>query len=249
MSLCLSGYATVEWLRTLCIQWLQENRASALEGTTFGPMRVVDGTVVKEPGQTGSQWRILYSLRLPSLVCDFFEFTAGSGEGNGESFNRVPVARHEFILVDAGYCSVAGIEYVWQRGADLLVRVNPQSFVAHSPCGERFALQTQLRSLSEADRRMAGCSPRPELHLLWPAMRGTEKRFRNPAGSSALTTQGKQETNEHQARDIRVFEIRAAVHDSFIWFCSRNPRRVSDALANRTSVLAAEEPYSTRPFT
>jgi len=59
--------------------------------------------------------------------------TATIGEGNGESLNRLPVVPHELILADAGYCSVAGMEYVHQRGADVLVRINPQSFVAFSP--------------------------------------------------------------------------------------------------------------------
>jgi hypothetical protein len=54
------------------------------------------------------QWRILYSIRLPSLVCDFFEVTATIGEGSGESLNRLPVGPPELILADAGYCSVAG---------------------------------------------------------------------------------------------------------------------------------------------
>jgi len=35
----------------------------------------------KSQGVTGSQWRILYSIRLPSLVCDFFEVTPTIGEG------------------------------------------------------------------------------------------------------------------------------------------------------------------------
>jgi len=52
--------------------------------------------------QDGSQWRILYSIRLPSLVCDFFEVTATMGEGSGESLNRLPVGPHELILADAG---------------------------------------------------------------------------------------------------------------------------------------------------
>ena len=65
-------------------------------------------------------------------MCDFFEVTATIGEGSGESLSRLPVGPHELILADAGYCSVAGIEYVWQQGADVLVRVNPQTFVAYS---------------------------------------------------------------------------------------------------------------------
>jgi hypothetical protein len=63
--------------------------------------------------------------------------------------NRLPVGPHELILADAGYCSAAGIEYVWQQGADVLVRVNPQSFVAYSAYGRRFSLLSRLRTLSK----------------------------------------------------------------------------------------------------
>jgi len=83
------------------------------------------------------------------LVCDFFEVTATIGEGCGESLNRLPVGPHELILADAGYCSVAGIEYVCQHGADVLVRVNPQSFVAYSAYGRRISLLPRLRTLSK----------------------------------------------------------------------------------------------------
>ncbi|MGA7765529.1 MAG: transposase [Candidatus Sulfotelmatobacter sp.] len=109
----------------------------------------MDGTIVREPGKTGSQWRILYSLKLPSLICDFFDVTATIGEGSGESLKRLPVGPHELILAYAGYCSIAGIEYVRQHGADVLVRVNPQSFVAYSAHGRRISLLPRLRTLSK----------------------------------------------------------------------------------------------------
>jgi hypothetical protein len=138
-----------QWLRFLCIALLREGEAPGSRNP-IGPVRIVDGTIVKEPGKTGSQWRILYSMQLPSLMCDFLEVTASDGAGNGESLNRLAVARHELILADAGYCSVAGIEYVQRKGADVLVRVNPQAFVAYSPQGVRFALLRRLRTLSQA---------------------------------------------------------------------------------------------------
>jgi hypothetical protein len=133
----------------LCIELLRENVAYHLAGPNSRTTRIVDGTIVREPGKTGSQWRILYSIRLPSLVCDFFEVTATLGEGSGESLNRLPVGPHELILADAGYCSVAGIAYVWQHGADVLVRVTPQSFVAYSAHGRRISLLPRLRTLSK----------------------------------------------------------------------------------------------------
>src|SRR5713226_2871901 len=78
-----------EWLRCLCIELLRENDACRIEEAISRTIRIVDGTIVREPGKTGSQWRILYSIRLPSLVCDFFEVTATIGEGSGESLNRL----------------------------------------------------------------------------------------------------------------------------------------------------------------
>lgn len=113
-----------EWLRFLCVELLREQFADPFPEGINSTVRIVDGTIVREPGKTGSQWRILYSIRLPSLECDFFEVTATIGEGSGESLSRLPVAPQELILADAGYCSVAGIEYIWQNGADVLVRVN-----------------------------------------------------------------------------------------------------------------------------
>ncbi len=138
-----------EWLRLMCIQLLRESGMCRLEESVSRTIRIVDGTIVKEPGKTGSQWRILYSIGLPSLVCDFFEVTSTIGEGSGESLNRLPVRPNELILADAGYCSVGGIEYVWQHGADVLVRVNTQSFVAYSSRGTRIALLPRLRTLSK----------------------------------------------------------------------------------------------------
>jgi hypothetical protein len=133
-----------EWLRLLCIELLRESVTYRREKGVSRTVRIRDGTIVKEPGKTGSQRRILYSIRVPSLVCDFFEVTATIGEGSGESLNRLPVNTRDLILADADNCSVAGIQYIWQHGADVLVRVNPQSFVAYSAHGRRISLLPRL---------------------------------------------------------------------------------------------------------
>jgi hypothetical protein len=43
---------------------LRENVAYRLEEATSRTLRIVDATIVKGPGKTGSQWRILYSIAL-----------------------------------------------------------------------------------------------------------------------------------------------------------------------------------------
>ena len=104
-----------DWLRGLCQQLLQETdqilRRPGLR------IRLVDGTLVKEPGPTGSQWRIHYSLQLPDLICDFFRITATEGEGTGESFTQFPVAAGDFVIGDRGYCTASGIEYLTEAKA------------------------------------------------------------------------------------------------------------------------------------
>jgi len=82
--------------------------------------------------------------------------TSTVGAGNGESLNRLPVASQELILAEAGYCSIAGIEHVQRRGADVLVRVNPQSFVAYSLHGRRISLLPRLRTLSNVGNTANG---------------------------------------------------------------------------------------------
>jgi hypothetical protein len=129
-----------EWLRLLCIELLRENVAYRLEKGISRTIRIVDGTIVREPGKTGANGGFC-------TVSD--EVTATIGEGSGESLNRLPVRPRELILADAGSCSVAGIEYVWQHSADVLVRVNPQNFVAYSAYGRRISLLPRLRTLAK----------------------------------------------------------------------------------------------------
>jgi hypothetical protein len=138
-----------EWLRRLCVDLLGETGVPMVANSNRRRLRIVDGTVVKEPGKTGSQWRILYSLQLPGLDCDFFDISATEGEGTGESFRRVPIEEQDLVLGDAAYWSTAGIEFVQSRGANVLVRVNPQTFVAYGPRGHRVGLLTRLRTIRE----------------------------------------------------------------------------------------------------
>jgi hypothetical protein len=97
-----------EWLRSLCRALLQESSVSVLERTP-GAVRILDVTVVKKPGKTGSQWRILYSLNLPSLIRDVFEVTSTIGEGNGEALNRLPVIPNELTWRMRGTAPSTGL--------------------------------------------------------------------------------------------------------------------------------------------
>src|SRR5574337_858606 len=141
-----------EWLRWLCTELVVENGVQMPGSSGDGIVRLVDGTIVKEPGRTGSQWRILYSLRLPDLYCDFFQVTPTVGAGTGETFARIPVSPRDLMLGDAGYCSPASVGSVVERGGNVLVRINPQSLPLQRASGETFDLLSSLQQLREADQ-------------------------------------------------------------------------------------------------
>lgn len=110
------------------------------------PIRVVDASTVSEPGSTGTNWRIHYVLRLPSLTCDFFEVTDPSG---GETYKRVPIQPGDLILGDRGYCHRKGVAHVLDAGGDVIVRLNGSSFPVLDAEGSPLNLLTVLRTLVE----------------------------------------------------------------------------------------------------
>ena len=107
-------------------------------------MRAVDATTVKEPGKSGSLWRIHYSVRLPSLACDYFKLTETEGPGTGNRCGSSRSARGDYLLADRGYSTAAGIGYVAQAGGRVTVRVNTGTWgsrrrrASHSICWRRF---------------------------------------------------------------------------------------------------------------
>src|ERR1017187_662297 len=135
------------WLRHLCRQLWQEGGVGLQPALGGLAVRVLDATVVREPGPTGSQWRIHYSLRLPSLECDSFELTPTHGQGSAERFGHFVFQPGELVLADAGYCHAAGIAAVVRQQADVCVRLNPHALPLWNESGEPFALLERLARL------------------------------------------------------------------------------------------------------
>ena len=95
------------WLRALCVELFRE-RGLELSASAGLQVRAIDATTVKEPGKTGSLWRVHYSVCLPSLACDFFKLTETQGAGTGESFVHFPIRAGDYLLADRGYSTTAG---------------------------------------------------------------------------------------------------------------------------------------------
>ena len=144
------------WLQALCCRLLDE-QATLSQPVTGHCLRLIDATLVQEPGPTGSTWRIHYSLLWPRLTCDYFELTPSQGKGNGESLTHFPVQAGDHLLADRGYSNYASIQHVAAHGAVVTVRLNPQSVRLLDAQQRLFALQQKLHSLTKTNQ--VGCWP------------------------------------------------------------------------------------------
>ena len=107
-------------------------------------LRIIDATNIQEPGSTGTDWRLHYSIRLPELTCDHYELTDDQG---GEKLGRYVFAPEELVLVDRGYSHRAGVAQVMDSGAQVLVRWNPGLFPLQDAAGQPLQLLPRLRAL------------------------------------------------------------------------------------------------------
>lgn len=140
------------WLQSLCLCLLEERGVRARKAPRGWRVRALDGSLVKEPGRTGSQWRIHYSLQLPSMRCDHLQVTAVNGRGVGEQIDRFPARAGDLILADRGMCNSLGISALVRKGAQVIVRVNTGSLPLYSLRGARFDLLAHLDSVTEAGK-------------------------------------------------------------------------------------------------
>jgi Transposase DDE domain len=135
------------WLRELARRMFEASRFSRAAGRAPDGyrLRAVDATTVEEPGATGTDWRVHFSISLPELACDFYELTDVKGS---ETYQRLPVAKGDIILGDRGYCHRAGVAHVVRAGGDVIVRLHSTAFpLLHADGRTAFALLPHLRTL------------------------------------------------------------------------------------------------------
>ncbi|MDE0203321.1 MAG: IS4 family transposase [Rhodospirillaceae bacterium] len=135
------------WLHGLCVALFRERGLAVEPGLR---VRAFDATTVREPGRTGSLWRLHYSLCLSSLSCDFFEVTPARGVGGGEYLARFPVSEGDHILADRGYSTAAGLRHVSAAGGRITVRVNTGGLFLRTLDGAPFDLLAAVSRLKRA---------------------------------------------------------------------------------------------------
>ncbi len=139
-----------QWLYMLCASLFEEQGIQLSESNGF-QVRLFDATNIKEPGKTGSLWRIHYSVTFPSLSCDFFKLTEAKGKGTGESFFQYSIKKNDYIIADRGYSTAAGVHHVASKNAYVTVRVNTSSLRIHDLQKKSFPLLNKIKSIKKTD--------------------------------------------------------------------------------------------------
>lgn len=158
------------WLRELCAGLLKESGMSLPPAHRGLRMRLVDSTLIKEPGDTGSQWRVLYSLRVPDWQCDCFRLTSAKGAGHGESLKYFSLQHGDCLLADRGFSHLAGIEHVQRHGGSVIVRLNDQSTPLELADGSPMVLLDWLKRIGKPGQVGS-------LRVWLPAAKGTKERI------------------------------------------------------------------------
>jgi hypothetical protein len=141
------------WFRELCCRLVQESGLSIPSSAHGLLVRLIDGTIVKEPGKTGSQWRIHYSLQLPSLQCDYLAVTSTKGNQTGESLTQYPVRSQECLIGDRGYSTAPGLAHVVASGGHAIIRLNTGALLLYDHAEHRLNVFAAISHLHTAGDR------------------------------------------------------------------------------------------------
>lgn len=134
------------WLAALCVGLFQERGLEFADSATRR-MRVLDTMTVNEPGKSGSLWRVHYSMRLPSLTCDFFKVTATEGVGSEESFTRFPVHKGDCLLVERVHATGDGLRHATDAGGQVIMQLGLPALPLRSLDDQPFDRLAALESL------------------------------------------------------------------------------------------------------
>jgi hypothetical protein len=133
-----------EWFR-----WMAEQMTQTLSSTSACVLpgkrvRLVDASVICEPGATGSTWRLHYMIDLSTLRCEQAQVTLPN---EGETLTRFTVQPGDVLMADRGLAHRRGIRYVKDHGGDVVVRMNLVGVPLEDKQGQPFDVLSAVRTL------------------------------------------------------------------------------------------------------
>jgi len=135
-----------DWFRWMCVELLASGGVQLTPPKWLKNYRVtsVDASVISEPGSTGTDWRLHYSLNMFDLQCDQFIITRPN---IGESFLNFSVAKGDLFMGDRAYGRLKGMKYIVENGGDYIVRLKSKAFKIYRN-GTEFSMLNEFSDLA-----------------------------------------------------------------------------------------------------
>lgn len=139
-----------EWFRWMVEQMSQRLSATSQNVLPGKRVRLVDASVVCEPGATGSTWRLHYMIDLSTLACEQLQVTLPE---EGETLTRFTVQANDVVMADRGLAHRRGIRHVVDHQGDVIVRMNMVSIPLEDDRGRALGWLPKLRRLKVGQAR------------------------------------------------------------------------------------------------
>lgn len=132
------------WLTALLRQILPAPPAGGLHGRR---LLICDGSVIQAPGAQTSDYRLHLGWDWFAQSLAFLEITATK---TGESLAHFAWQTGDVALADRNYAKATGIAATVARGADVIVRLQPNNFRLQTLTGDTLELAAALRGADAA---------------------------------------------------------------------------------------------------
>lgn len=183
-----------QWFRWMCEQLSRQLTGTELPKLPGKRIRLVDASVVCEPGATGSTWRLHYGLDLSNLCCDEVHVTDTSV---GESLTVYEVEPGDVMMADRGLAHRRGIRHVVSHGGDVIVRMNLSNVPVEDDTGQELRLLPRMRKLKVGQVGDWRARIRDEQGLIEVRVCALKK-------SAAQTRKAQDKVRQEAAKDKRV---------------------------------------------
>jgi len=145
-----------EWFRWMANELIKRRGISLVPPDEFKlfNIRSIDASVISEPGSTGTDWRLHYSIELFNLMCDEFFI---SKPKIGESFLNFKVKNNDLLIGDRAYGRFKGMEYVSKNNGYFLTRFKTKAFTLYDESQMEIDLLKNLELLEIGDVLELNC--------------------------------------------------------------------------------------------
>jgi hypothetical protein len=236
-----------EWFRWLSLELIRKR------GIKINPpmwiskynIKSVDASNISEPGSTGTDWRLHYSMDLFGLRCDQFII---SRQETGESFTNFTVKKNDLYIGDRAYGRLKGLKYVTQNGGQYIARLKNKAFKIFTDELEELPLLKAIENLKIgeskditvfADRDQSG---KPRIKMRLCAIRKSDEEAQKAMRKAIKEQKKKQrninaETIELHRYIILVSSLPASISDFNILELYRTRWQIEIAFKRLKSIL------------